>query len=341
MSEELIVNAETGEILESAGLSIVQAHESAAMDVQVATAQKLGRSIKHFQADLESWACATQEIAEECTYVLRKGGNRIIGPSIRFAELLQVAYRHIVVDTFIEEETHSYVVVGAMARDLFRNVAVRARVRRNVLKSDGKTRYSQDVIQSTVQAAASLALRNAIIRLIPKALWLPVWLKSRDVAQGTGGDGKPVIPFSERVERAFKYLQTFGATPDQVLAYLGKDSKQDLDADDVADLANKARSIRAGEIDVDKAFPVPGDDTHGKAEADAVADRIKRAAAQPQEQAPKKAAKKKAAAKRAAPTPQEEADAKAPRKPQEAAAAPPASQVEEPADADDVPAVDL
>jgi hypothetical protein len=294
--------------------SVIREHESAAMDIQVATAQKLGRSIKHFQSDLEAWACSTQEIAQECTYVLRKGGTRIVGPSIRFAELLQVAYRHIVVDTFIEKTEHSHVVVGAMARDLFRNVAVRARVRRNILTREGK-RYGADMIQTTVQAGASLALRNAIIRLIPKALWLPVWLKSRDVAQGTGEDGRPVVPFSERVERAFAALQAMGATADQVLAYLEKDSKQDLDATDLDDLANKFRSIRAGEVDVDKAFPVPeAETTAGQDAADNVAGKVKAAAkkkAAPRKKAAaKKAAKKKAAAKAPA-SPQEEADAKA------------------------------
>ncbi len=280
--------------------SVIREHESAAMDIQVATAQKLGRSITHFLADLEAWACSTQEIAQECTYVLRKGGNRIVGPSIRFAELLQVAYRHIVVDTFIESTAHDHVVVGAMARDLFRNVAVRARVRRNILTKKG-ARFGADMIQTTVQAGASLALRNAIIRLIPKALWQPVWLKSRDVAQGSSTeDGKPVVPFSERVERAFAALQAMGATADQVLAYLEKDSKVELDPTDLDELANKYRSIRSGETDVDKAFPVPqAETTAGQDAADDVAGKV-RAAAKKKAAPKKKAAAKKAAKKRAA-----------------------------------------
>jgi len=309
--------------------SVIREHESAAMDIQVATAQKLGRSIRNFQSDLESWSCSTQEIAQECTYVLRKGGTRIVGPSIRFAELLQVAYRHIVVDTFIEKEEHSHVVVGAMARDLFRNVAVRARVRRNILTKQG-ARYGTDMIQTTVQAAASLALRNAIIRLIPKALWLPVWLKSRDVAQGTGEDGKPVVPFSERVERAFAALQAMGATADQVLAYLEKDSKQDLDAVDLDELANKFRSIRAGEVDVDKAFPVPqAETTAGQDAADSVAGKVKAAAKK--KAAPKKAAKK-AAKKKAA---------KAPERPQEEPDPDPVESEGADDAGEDMPSIDL
>ncbi len=320
----------TGEIL-SAGVEIVRQHETAAMDVQVATAQKLGRSIRHFQADLESWACATQEIADECTYLLEKGGTKIVGPSIRFAELLMASYRHIVADTFIEEEAHGYVVVGAMVRDLFRNIAVRARVRRNILKRDGKTRYKQDVIQSTVQAAASLALRNAIIRLIPKALWQPIWLKSRAVAQGMDPEtGKPVIPFKEQAQRAISFMGSLGATEEAVLAFCGVDSKEALTPDHLIHLRNTARAVRAGEIDIDAALAVKEDDkAHGQETADAAGRKIEEAAAPKKDPKPKAKAKGRAKGK-----------AKAKPKPEPEPETGEETAPEEPTDAD-VPAVDL
>lgn len=285
-----------GVVTEIIATNITQQHEAAAMDIQVATAQALGRSIGKFQKDLEEWACHTQEIAEECTYILRKGTTTIIGPSIRFAELLQQAYRHIVCDTFIEEEKEKYVVVGAMARDLYRNTAIRARVRRNILDRNGR-RYGPDMIQTTTQAAASLALRNAIIRLIPKALWQGIWLKSRDTAQGVDENGKRVIPFSESVNRAVKFLGTFEVSEQEILAHMGYESRADINQNDLTLLRNKARSIRAGEIDAHAAFPENSDDTTavgGEAAANDVADRVRTAAAA----APKKkSAKKKAAAK--------------------------------------------
>ena len=287
-----------GEVEVVAITAVAQQHEAAAMDIQVATAQTLGRSISAFQKDLEDWACFSQEIAEECTYILKKGGTTIVGPSIRFAELLQQAYRHIVCDTFIEEEAERHVVVGAMARDLFRNTAIRARVRRNIVTKHGK-RYGPDMIQTTTQAAGSLALRNAIIRLIPKALWQPIWLKSRDTAQGVDENGKRVVPFSESVIRAIKFLGSFEVSEQEILAHLGYESRADIDQNDLTLLRNKARSIRAGEIDAHAAFPEQTDDSTsvgGQAAAEEVAERLKKAARAPKKAA-KKAAKKKAAAK--------------------------------------------
>ena len=297
-----VVHEMTGEILAVETVTeLARQHEAAAMDVQVMTAQRLGRSVTDFQRDLEQWATMTQEIAEECTYVLKKGTTRIVGPSIRFAELLQVAYRHIVADTFIEEEARTHVVVGAMARDLYRNVAVRARVRRNILTREGK-RYGADMIQTTCQAAASLALRNAIIRLIPKALWLPIWLKSRDVAQGVGEDGKRVVPFAESVTRAIAFLQTFQISEQEILEHFGHKSRADLDSDDLIVMRNKARSIRAGELDAHEAFPPDAgeEDGAGAAAAADVSDRIAKAAA---EKKVDPAPKKKKAAKKPEPQP--------------------------------------
>lgn len=338
---------DTGEILaevippEEAGL-IIRQHETAAMDVQVATAQKLGRSIKHFQADLESWACATQEIADECTYLLEKGGTKIVGPSIRFAELLMASYRHIVADTFIEAEEHGHVVVGAMVRDLFRNIAVRARVRRNILKKDGKTRYKQDVIQSTVQAAASLALRNAVIRLVPKALWQPIWLKSRAVAQGMDPEtGKPVIPFKEQAQRAISFMGSLGATEEQVLKFCGVDSREALTPDHLIHLRNTARAVRAGEVDIDAALHVEEEKLHGKETADAAGEKVKKAAAAKKKATPKKKAKGRAKKKPEDPPPAEGAGgSNSPEGESQSSAPAEEAPPEEPTDAG-VPAVDL
>lgn len=324
-------NEATGEVLEVVPIgesALARQHETAALDAQTMTAQKIGRVISRCQDDLEHWATHSQEIAADCTYILKKGGTRIVGPSIRFAELLQAAFRHIAVDSFIEDEARDHVVVGAVARDLFQNTAVRTRVRRNILKSDG-TRYGADMVQTTIQAATSLAIRNAIIRLVPRALWIDVWIKSRAVAQGEDPDtGKPVIPFTERVGRAFSFLASLGATEDQVLAYLGKRKRSDLDADDMIDLQNKARAIKAGEVDVDGAFPPPEEkEEAGKASAADMNDRIDSA------KAGKKKASKKKGSKKKAPRKKKEPDSDPEEEPED-------EQVEEPAE-DEVPDVEL
>lgn len=230
--------------------ALQRAHEAGAMDIQVATAQRLGRNLAQFKADLERFACSDPEIAEECQYALKKGGTPIVGPSIRFAELIQATYRHIVVDVFVEEEARSYVVAGAMARDLYANTGVRQRVRRSILNKKG-ARYGPDMVNTTIQAAQSLAMRNVVMRLVPKALWLPIWRKARQVALGNAQ------PHAERVQTAFTSLSKFHITEEEVLAHLEVPSRENLNADHMIQIRNKFRAIQAGELDPAQAFPAP------------------------------------------------------------------------------------
>lgn len=313
-------DAETGELLDLSPMPsqslALQQHETAMMDVAVATAQKLGRSIKQFQADLESWCCHSKSIAAACTYVLPRSGKKIVGPSIRFAELLQASYRHVVVDCFIEEEGPGHITVCASATDLFRVISRRSRIRRNITDRNGK-RFNADMIAVTAQAASAIAIRNAIIAVIPRALWEDVWLKSREVAQGHDESGKLVKPFAERLADGFTYLASFGATEDQVLAYLGKPSRKDLDADDLLAMQQQARAIKAGEVDVDDAFkPRDGNDgTHGRSTASGTeaAERLAKAAAERVESREKAAeTPKPATRKRRAPPPEEQPEEEPP-----------------------------
>ena len=273
-----VIDSETGEVLESGpevevggGSALAQAHERAAMDIQVATAQKIGRDIGVFQADLMKWATLNPEVAAACTYAkpVGGGGEKVIGPSARFAELAIAAYRHVAVDVFIEEEAYGYVTVGAAARDLYRNVTIRKRVRRSVLKSDGKTRQAAHLVQNHINAASSIALRNAAFTLIPKALWLPAWLKSREVAQGDEKD------FETRLTEALGFWGKKGITEEVLLAHLGKPSVKEMDADDLIYLRQRYDDIRAGELKLADAFkPVEPERSSGEETARAAQDRI-------------------------------------------------------------------
>lgn len=246
------VNAEQDEGLETAIVpSVVEAQERAAIDIQVATARRYPRTIKAFQADLETWALATPDIATECFYVLerqsRNGGTtRIIGPSVRFAELILAAYKNLAVDVRLESDDGSRVVVVAVARDMERNVAQRVPVTRRVTGRDGR-RYSDDMVNVTIQAAASIAKRNAIMGVVPKALWSAVMEKAKALARGDAG-AKSIV---ERIDDARKAWGALGVKDERLLGFIGKASWKDVTADDLLGLIVTYREVKAGERDVD------------------------------------------------------------------------------------------
>lgn len=230
--------------------SVAEAHERAAIDVAVSTARRYPRTIKTFQNDLESWACATTEIATECFYVLERENRRtgkvtrIVGPSVRFAELVLAAYRNLAADVKVESDDGTRVTVVAVARDMERNVAVRVPVVRRVVDRDGR-RYSDDMVTMTIMQGAAVAKRNAIIGLVPRALWTSVLEKAKALARG---DTKSL---TERLGEAIKAFAALGVREENLIAFLGKPSLKDVDADDLLALRVVYDEIKKGERDPD------------------------------------------------------------------------------------------
>ena len=269
MKTDEVIDSVTGEIVQvtsSQAMEAVAQHDAAALDVQVATAKKFPRSIQSFENDLETWCTKSQDIAESCFYCLPRGGRKLLGASVRFAEMVQAAYGNLVVETHILEEAKKTIVVSATCRDLERNVAARAEVVRGITGRSG--RYDDSMIQTTIQAASAIARRNAIFSVVPRALWEPIYKKAQVVAAGRHQT------FDEQRKAAIKKIIDLGCDTKRVKSFLGKDSK-DITMDDVVILRLKARQIEEGQCTPDEAFPVARPDKEeAKAKAKDLTERI-------------------------------------------------------------------
>ncbi len=246
------IDSTTGELVKveqvDNALAFAARHDAALLDVQVSTAKAYPRSVQKFQSDLESWCTLNRDAAIECFFSVPRDGQQIVGPSVRFAELVQSAYGNLVVDCQIIEEGKAFVVVSATCRDLERNVASRAQVRRNITTRAGK-RYGAAMVETTIMAASAIARRNAIFQTVPKALWSPMYEKARKVAHG---DSKT---FAARRGEITKGLRAAGCDMQNVKAFLGGKDNKDVSADELIILELKLRAITANEITPAAAFP--------------------------------------------------------------------------------------
>lgn len=229
--------------------SLVEAQERAAIDVAVSTARRYPRSVQAFQRDLETWALSTPEIATDCFYVLERkasGGrtSKIVGPSVRFAELILAAYKNLAVDVRLEGDDGQRVTIVAVARDMERNVAQRVPVVRRVTDRNGH-RYSDDMVNVTIQAAAAIAKRNAVMGIVPRALWSAALEKAKALARGEGKS------MTERVQECLKAFAACGVTEARLVGFLGKPSVKDLDADDLLAARVVYEEIKKGDRDPD------------------------------------------------------------------------------------------
>lgn len=226
---------------------------SSEIDMQIATAHKFPRSIAQFRKDVFDMVAISEAVAAECTYALPRDGKMIEGPSARFAEILASAWGNARAGARVVDEGQHFITSQGVFHDLQKNVAITFEVQRRITGKNGK-RYNDDMIVTTGNAASSIALRNAVLKGIPKAFWSEMWDQARRVALG---DSK-TLP-TRRAE-AFAAALKFGITKEQILAKLGAKGEQDVGLESLALLRSILTAIKEGDTTAEQAFaPDEGD----------------------------------------------------------------------------------
>lgn len=228
------------------------------IDIQVATAHKFPRSIKRFRDETLQMVTLTEAIADECIYALPRDGKNIEGPSARFAEIIASAWGNCRAGARVVSEDKEFVTAQGMFHDLERNCAITYEVKRRITDKAGR-RFKPDMIGVTANAASSIALRNAVLKGIPKAFWSEMYEAARKTVMG---DAKTLV---NRRSEAMAYLQKLGATPLQVCTKLGVAGIEDIGLEHLVTLRGLATAIKDGDTTVEHAF-APDVETSGKAQ---------------------------------------------------------------------------
>jgi hypothetical protein len=233
--------------------SLAVARSRVELDQQVATARAFPRSIKKFQQQCMEMATLNEQVAEECFYALPRDGKTVEGPSARLAEIVASSWGNCRAGARVVDEGAEFITAQGVFQDLERNVNITMEVRRRITGKGGK-RYSADMIGVTGNAACSIALRNAVFRGVPKALWSGIYEAARMAAVGT------VQTLADKREKMFQHFQKLGVTREAILATIGVAGEQDIDLDKLATLKGIASAIKEGETTPEQAFAPP---SHG------------------------------------------------------------------------------
>lgn len=232
--------------------SAVSAIVRSEVEAQLDAAHKYRRSISHFLQDAKAMACLSLPIAESCMYSLPRGGKLITGPSVRLAEICASAYGNLQVGARVVDTEDKEIVAQGAAWDMEKNLRATIEVRRRITNKQGR-RYDDDMITMTGNAAASIALRNAIFRVIPRAYVDTVYEAAKKVALG-GGDQKT---FGGRRDEVMLRLQKLGVVKERVLALVERAGVADITMDDLEKLIGLGTAIKNGDATIDEAFPEP------------------------------------------------------------------------------------
>lgn len=247
--------------------SALESIERASVDVQVSTAHRFPRSLEQFKKRAMDMVQQDLETAESCIYSrpVGKGDDGkqkyAEGASIRMAEIVAACYGNIRVGARIVEQTERYVKAEGVAHDLESNYAAKSEAMESTVKRNGQP-YDERMRIVVAKAALSKALRDAVFRVVPKALCKSVY----DAAQKViAGQAKTL---DQRRKAVQQWLATIKVDDARTFAALGVNGWSEIGEQQLLTLTGLKTGIKDNELTVDEAFPHVGASASGAKPAD-------------------------------------------------------------------------
>lgn len=246
------MNLENYEVLpvEAQEVQVVQvdAVERANVDSQVATAKRYPRNIKRSIDNSIVMATMDSETAQSCGYALPRGGKPITGPSVHLAKIVVSNWGNMRTEAKVVQITDKQIISRGTCWDLEANVASAFEVRRSIVDSKGK-RYSDDMITVTGNAANSIAYRNAVFSVVPKAVVDKVYKAAQRFITGDLSDEEKLI--KRRTDAINHFNEEWGITEAEVIRLCGKKTVNQIRANEIALLLGMAQSLKDGDTTVE------------------------------------------------------------------------------------------
>lgn len=242
MNEEMQLVESGGNALESITRGEV--------DVAIATAKRYPRQLAQVRNRVLTLATMDEETAAACFYSLPRAGKTITGESVRLAEILVASYgnlragsRPVHVDL-----NRGVVTVQGVCHDLENNIATTVEKTRKIERKKNATGFSEDMVTLATNAACSIAYRDAVFKVVPKAIIKPILAQIKEAARGKG-------TLDQRVKRIVDRFAEMGVPLKRILATLGIQKQEEMTLEHLDMLIGIGTAIRDGEMRVSDAFP--------------------------------------------------------------------------------------
>ena len=246
-----LANYEVAQVAQGDAQSVIQmdAIEKANVDVQVSTAKQFPRNVTRAIQNSIVMATIDPETAQMMRYALPRGGKPITGPSVHLAKLIVSNWGNIRAEAKVVQITDSQVVSRGTCWDLENNVATAIEVRRNI-KGKGGQRFSDDMITVVGNAANSIAFRNAVFSVIPKAVTDKVYKAAQECITGDLSDEAKLL--QKRTNCLKFFNDEYGITEEEVIKLCGKQTVNQIKAEEIALMLGIYQSLKDGDTTVEE-----------------------------------------------------------------------------------------
>lgn len=248
--ETQILEEKTETIQLNGSNDVVYLQDKATIDMQISTAKAYPRNIRRATDNAVAVVTMDFETASTCTYAVPRGGKQITGASVHLAKILAQFWGNLRVESKVINIDSKHITSQAVAYDLENNLAIKVEVKRSIVGKYG--RFNDDMITVTGNAGNSIAMRNAILSVIPRAVVDKVYKSALSTITGDISDKAKLIAKRKQVLDSF--LDVYTVTEQEVLKAIGKASIEHINAEDLVTLIGIAQAIKDGDTTVEESF---------------------------------------------------------------------------------------
>lgn len=244
------MNPDEVKVTEITDISNVYQQDKASIDMQITTAKTYPRNIMRATDNAIAIVGMDEETAQTCVYSIPRGGKQITGASVHLAKILAQVWGNLRVEARVVDIDQKHITSQAIAFDLENNLAIKVEVKRSIVGKYG--RFNDDMITVTGNASNSIAMRNAILSVIPRSVVEKVYKTAQNVITGDVSDEQKLK--TKRKEVVDKLKDTYSVTVDEILSAIGKASIDHIDREDLVTLIGVGQAIKDGDTTVESAF---------------------------------------------------------------------------------------
>lgn len=234
--------------------TMLEAMNKSEIDVQIATAHQFPRDVRKSLEKVKSLAMMDRDTAFGCFYQLKRKGadgkeSIIEGLSVRMAEIIASCWGNIRVQARIIGNDGRMITAQGVCHDLETNTAVSVEVKRSILGKHGT--FSQDMQVVTGNAAAAIAFRNAVLKVIPSVVIKKVVDEVHQMAMGQ------ITDINREWEQIRSWYFMNGVNELQLIEYLGIHNRNEATKEHILHLRGLANAIHEGTTTIEETFNLP------------------------------------------------------------------------------------
>lgn len=224
--------------------------QDAKYNSQIAQSRNYPRSIKQAVQNAIDIVILDIQSASLCTYSVINDGKAITGPTVHLAKTLSQCWGNMYIEAKIESIDSKFITSQAIAIDLQNNLAYKVEVKKSISNHKGK--FADDMITLTGTAAASIAMRNAVFAVIPRAVIDKVYNEAKKMITG---DLYDIEKLKAKRREVFNNLnQLHGVTDQEILLAIGKSSIDYVSSDDIIVLIGITTAVKDGDTTIETTF---------------------------------------------------------------------------------------